>query len=185
MKIRIALHELGLSYEDSPVDLRQRENRQPAYRAIHPRGQVPALEDEGAVLWESGAILAWLIEKTGKLMPKEPRARARAWSLLFHESAAFQPLAGEYFFDRAVAPKLGLKHDPEGVEKASKKIGRELDILETVLLEGPYLAGDFSAADIAYSVWFPTLDLGERPRLSAWFDRVKTRPSWTEQNWAY
>ena len=185
MKVRLALAELGEPYEEVKVDLGSRENRQASYLAIHPRGQVPALVDGDSKVWESGAVLAWLAERSGRLMPTDPASRAKAWSLLFYESAEFQGFASSHFGYHVVAPHFGFPRDEEGFAAAKQKIGRSLDLLQGQLAEGPYLCGEFSIVDCAYAPWFPVIDLGSHPALAAWFARVKARSSWTSLQWAY
>lgn len=185
MKVRLALAEADVQYTFVEVELGKRANRTPEYLALHPRGQVPVLVDDGVPIWESGACLLWIAERSGKLLAASGAGRARALSLLFFESAAFQHAAEPFFRERALVPHFNMPPKPEALEAAHKPMGRHLDLLEAQLGDGPFLVGDLSIADLAFAPWLPVLDLGERPRVRAWFDRLRTRPSWTSLAWAY
>jgi GST-like protein len=185
MKIRLALAELGEPWEDRTVDLAAREHRSPEFLALNPRGKVPVLVDDGAAIWESGAILAWLVERTGRLFPREPAARAQAWSLLFYESAVFQDPASEFFGYHVVAPTFGRPRDEAGYERAQKPMARCLDLLEGQIGEREWLAGEFSVVDCAFAPWFTAIPTESHPRLRAWFHRMKARSSWTSLDWKY
>lgn len=185
MKVRLALAEAAVEHRFVEVDLAKRANREEGYLALHPRGQVPVLVDDGVPIWESGACLLWIAERSGQLLAPSGADRARALSLLFFESAAFQAAAEPSFRERALVPIFGLTPKPEAMEAAAKTLGRHLDLLERLLADAPFLAGELSIADLAFAPWLPVLDLGERPRVLAWFERLRRRPSWTGLPWAY
>ena len=181
-KIRLALEELGLEYERVKVDIVKGEHKSDRYRAIHPRQKVPALEIDGVTLWESGAILAYLGEREGRLWPDSNSGRATALNLLFMEGAAFQDLAGVFFFNRKVLPSIGKEGDPQRVAAAQKKIDPLLHILSETLGEEDYLLGDFSLVDLAYAPWLPGLDLDAFPAVAAWRARLMSREAWVRSN---
>ena len=183
-KVRLALEELEVPYEYVNGDLRKREQRTPEFTALNPRQKVAVLVDGDAVLFDSGAALLWLAETSGKLLPTSRPQRARALSLLCIEGAAFQDSAGQYFYNRVVAPFYSMKETPEDLAAARPKMEKLLDVLEGQLT-GDYLAGEFGIVDCAYAPWFPVLDIGERPKLQAWFERVKARPAWSRCAWTY
>ena len=184
-KVRLALEELGLSYELSPVNLTTRAQKEPGYLDIHPRGKVPALEIDGTVLWESGAALLYLGEREQRLWPSSGPDRATALNLLFLESSAWQAQASAYFYNRVVMPFIGAQPDKSRVEKASKKIHPLLDLLDRQLGQSDYLLGEFSLVDCAYAPWLPVLDLETFPSLERWRSRLTQRASWQACEFTY
>jgi GST-like protein len=184
-KVRMALEELGLPYERHEVDLTTNIQKGAEYRAINPRGKVPALVDEEAILWESNACLNYLGHKTGRLWPQDDKGLAEALSLLHFESAAFQDLAGTHFFNLVVLPRVGQKGDPERVAKAAKKLQALLDLLEQRLEGKNYLLGDFSLVDLAFAVWLPVIDLSAHGNCRAWRTRLMARPAWKACEFVY
>ena len=184
-KIRLALEELGLDYELVEVDLFSGAHKKSEYLEISPRGKVPALETDGAVLWDSGAILAYLAGREKRLWPGDPSGQAKALNLLFLESGAFQDPAGAFFWERVVLPKLGKPGDPERLAKCRKKLEPLFQILSDHLGDQDYLLGDFSLVDCAYAPWLPVLDLDEYPQLAAWRTRLQARPSWEACQFPY
>ena len=169
-------------YERVKVDIVKGEHKSDHYREIHPRQKVPALEIDGVTLWESGAILTYLGEREGRLWPDSNSGRATALNLLFMEGAAFQDLAGVFFFNRKVLPSIGKDGDPQRVAAAQKKIDPLLQILSDTLGEGDYLLGDFSLVDLAYAPWLPWLDLDAFPAVAAWRTRLMSREAWVRSN---
>ncbi|MEC9071179.1 MAG: glutathione S-transferase family protein [Myxococcota bacterium] len=176
-KVRWALEELEMPYELVKVDLGTGAQRSAGFTDISPRGKVPALEIDGAVLWDSNAILTYLGQREGRLWPSEPEDLARALNLLFMEASIFQDLAGAHFYQRVVKPFMGREPDLSSVERADRRIQPLYDVLEAHLERGPYLLGEFSLVDCSYGPWLPSLNLNERPRLKEWRDRLATRPA--------
>ena len=174
-KVRWALEELGLPYELHEVDLALGAQRETGFRAISPRGKVPALEIDGAALWDSNAILTYLGQREARLWPSEPGGLARALNLLYLEASAFQDLAGGHFYQRVVKPFMDREPDMDSIARASRRIQPLYDILEDHLRDGPYLLGEFSLVDCSYGPWLPCLDLDERPLLLEWRDRLAGR----------
>jgi len=185
-KVRFALEEIGCTYELKTVDLFERENMNDSFRALSPRGKVPALRlDDGSILWESGAALTWLGQTHQRLWPQSSRGQADALNLLFMESAAFQEQAGVHFFNRVVLPTIGKRADETRVLKASQKIKPLLQLLSNQLADRPFLLGDISVVDCAYAPWLPVLYLDEFPRLAAWRDRLESRDAWARCDFRY
>ena len=181
-RVRIALLEKGVPYEDVIVDLPGGALRTPEFRRLNPFGQVPVLEDGGLVLFESVAILEYLEERhpTPALMPTDVRLRAatRQWMLT----------AGDYLlgpFHRWLARFFDPDHaNPADVERAREEIASHLDVLEKVLADQDHLTGSFSLADVCYAPFACDLEtaqlgalLAERPRVQAWVERLNARPS--------
>ena len=147
-KVRWALEELEMPYELVKVDLGTGAQRSSGFTAISPRGKVPALEIDGAVLWDSNAILAYLGQREGRLWPCEPAELARALNLLFMEASAFQDLAGAHFYQRVVKPFMGRDPDISSVERAARRIQPLYDVLEAHLERGP-ISWESSASSTA------------------------------------
>jgi GST-like protein len=183
VKVAIALEEMGLAYVLKPVNLRKGEQKQETFIALNPNGKVPVLVDEVEgerfVLTESAAILVHLAEKTGKLLPVSPAARARVFEQLFFHASGLSPAFGNAGFFKRSSP------EPQPVAEArfTSEAERMLGLLEAKLAGQPFAAGDaFTIADIAHFGWlwrrqFPGLTLEGRPNLSCWYDAVAARPA--------
>jgi len=184
-KVRLALVELGLDHEVVRVDLTAGEQKTAAYLSVNPRGKVPALEVDDTVLWESGAALAYLGQREGRLWPDTPGELAMAMNLLFLESSAFQDQASVYFYNRVVLPFVGAEPDLDRVKNAARKIQPLFQVLSDQLGDNHFLLGEFSLVDCAYAPWLPVLDLEEFPRLTAWSKRLVSRPSWAACEFTY
>ena len=183
----IALEELGLDYRLHPIDISKREGRNsPDYLKLSPIGQVPAMVDSDGPggktikLFESVAILLYLAEKTGELLPDDPVAHWEAvqWAV-YHAGSTNVMLTQLYWFINHAPeqPPFALEHYREESERRLGALDRALDGRE-------WLAGEFSIADIAHypsinsMEWFNLgIDLGAFPDLSAWRDRMTARPA--------
>jgi GST-like protein len=183
----IALEELGLDYRLHPIDISKREGRNSTdYLKLSPIGQVPAIVDSDGPggkrikLFESVAILLYLAEKTGKLLPDDPVAHWEAvqWAV-YHAGSINVMLTQLYWF---------INHAPEqpvfAIEHYREESVRRLGALDHTLDGREWLAGEFSIADIAHypsinsMEWFNLgIDLGAFPNLNAWRDRVTARPA--------
>ncbi len=177
-KVSVALEELGLPYEVRKVDLRAGEQKQPAFLAINPNGRVPALVDDGFAIFESGAILLYLAEKTGKLMPTDVQGRSRVVQWLMFQMGGIGPMMGQ--------ANVFFRYFPEKIQPAIDRYQGEVRRLFTVLdrqLGGnDYLAGDYSIADIANWCWARTyswsgVSIDGLPHLKRWIDRIAERPA--------
>jgi len=195
LKLRFALAEAGVEYEFVPVDLANGEQRTPAFLAMNPHGKVPVLLDGTFALPESDAILWYIAEKfpDAKLLPAagglsgaEARARVMQWCNF--ASTALYPAYADFW---TYALGAAEKRLPWAAELAQQKLTRHLDLLETVLAGRQFLAGPdagtLSIADLSNASMVNTLKLklpfdpfAARPHLSAWFERVTSRPSWTK-----
>jgi len=183
-RIRIALHEKRLPCEDVIVDLPGGALHTPEFRRLNPFGQVPVLEDDGLVLYESIAILEYLEERhpTPALLPAgDPIARARIRQLMLaagdYLTSPFHRWLAQFFTPEAT-------WDRADQVRARDEIGHHLDVLEATLDGHDYLVGAFSLADVCYAPFtceLETARLGEklatRPRVRAWVDRLNARPS--------
>lgn len=183
VKVPIALEEMGLAYQLKPVNVHKGEQRQDAFIALNPNGKVPVLVDDvdgdRFVLTESAAILVYLAEKTGKLLPESGAARARVFEQLFFHASGLSPAFGNAGFFKRSAP------EPQPVAEArfTGEAERMLGLLDAKLGSHAFVAGEnFTIADIAHFGWlwrrqFPEVTLDERPNLSRWYDEVAERPA--------
>ena len=182
-KISIMLEECGLDYTMIPVDIGRGDQFKPEFLAISPNNRMPAIVDhdvegEPVSVFESGAILMYLAEKTGRFLPANPRARFEVMQWVFWQVGGLGPMAGQ----------LGhfTNYAPEKIEYARKRYGDEynrlLGIIEKQLASRDYLCGDYSIADMASWPWVVVHErlrqsLNEFPRVSAWDERMKARPA--------
>lgn len=181
-KISIALEELGLPYEVRPVNIGRDEQFAPEFLALNPNHKIPVIEDsEGPdgqpiVLFESGAILIYLAEKTGRLLPVEPRARYLALQWLMFQMGGVGPMFGQRHHFRNNAP-----HEKYGIERYTKETHRLYKVLDARLAQARYLAGDdYTIADIATYPWvarwqWHELDWADVPAVRRWFDEIGAR----------
>jgi GST-like protein len=187
-KVMIALEELDLDYRLVFVDLSKGEHRDPANLAGAIHGKVPVLRDdapadggEAVTIFESGAILQYLAEKTGRLLPVEPRARMETMQWLFWQMGGLGPIGGQVWHFRALAPKLEPDTDFRYPRSRYNNMLRALwDVMEQRLDGREFLAGDYSIADIACFPWIRYLapdDAQKYARLLAWRDRIEARPA--------
>ena len=182
-KIHIALEELGLDYEIVPVNIREGEQFKPEFLAITPNHRIPAIIDtEGPGgplrLFESGAILIYLAEKTGRLLPAHPAARALALQWLMFQMASVGPMFGQHGHFASYAPeKL-----PYAIDRYAKEVSRILRVLDKRLAEAEWLSGnDYSVADIATFPWTRSaaargVDMKALPHVSRWHAALEARP---------
>lgn len=180
----IALEELGLDYALHSVNVRKGEQKAAAFLALNPAGKVPVLVDtsqDGSqpVLSESAAILVYLAEKTGRLLPAAGPARARVFEQLFFHASALSPALGNAGFFKRSSPES----QPIAEARFSTEANRLLALLDTRLADQPFVAGDtLSIADIAHWGWlwrreFAGVTFDATPHLARWFDTLATRPA--------
>lgn len=181
VKVTIALEELDLPYTLHGVNLRKGEQKTPEFLALNPNGKVPVLvETEQAFsLTESAAILVFLAEKTGRLLPTQGEARARVFEQLFFHASGLSPAFGQSgFFQRFAATP-----EPIALERFSTEANRTLHVLDTVLEKNRFVAGDeFTIADIAHFGWlwrrgFPNITLDDTPHVARWYADIESRPA--------
>ena len=180
-KISIALEELGLPYELRVLDFSASEQKQEWFLAICPNGRIPAIIDHGAddfAVFESGAILVYLAEKTGKLLPADRKGRSLVLQWLMFQMAGIGPMMGQ--------ANVFYRYFPEKIQPAIDRYHGEVKRLFRVLdrrLEGhEFLAGDYSIADIANWAWVRTwkwsgVPLDDLPHLSRWLEQIRARPA--------
>ncbi len=180
-KVSIALEELGLPYEFRHIDLVKREQKEPWFLELNPNGRIPVIVDHGAndlVLFESGAILVYLAEKTGRLLPRTEPARSRVIQWLMFQMSAVGPMMGQ--------ANVFFRYFPEKIQPAIDRYQNEsrrlFEVLNTELGRTEYLAGDYSIADIATWPWVRShanqgVDLADYPQVARWFETIGARPA--------
>ena len=180
-KISIALEELGLPYTVHVVNLAALEQKRPEFLAISPNGRIPAIVDREAgdfAVFESGAILIYLAEKTGRLMPSDTKGRSLVLQWLMFQMAGIGPMMGQAnVFFRYLPEKI-----PLAIDRYQGEVRRLFGVLDTRLAEHEYLAGDYSIADIANWAWVRThkwsgVDLDGLPHLQRWVEQLAARPA--------
>mgnify|MGYP000677634085 CR=1 FL=1 len=183
-KIHIMLEETGLAYKVIWVDIDRGDQFKPAFLKISPNNKIPAIVDhdgpdgESIALFESGAILMYLAEKTGRFLPTEPRARIEVLTWLFFQMGNVGPMLGQAHHFRAYAPE----RIPYAVDRYTNEAGRIYGILDHRLAIHQYLAGDYSIADMATFPWIRLherqgQDMADFPNLKRWFDTIEARPA--------
>ncbi len=183
-KIHIMLEETGLAYRLHWVDLRKGEQFDAEFLKISPNNKIPVILDRdgpgGAPIsvFESGAILIYLAEKTGKFLPAEIRARTEVLQWLMFQVGGVGPMLGQAHHFRAYAREK----IPYAVERYTNEGARIYRVLDKRLSECEYLAGEYSIADMAVFPWIRLherqgQDMADHPHLSRWFETVAARPA--------
>lgn len=185
-KITLFLEETGLPYRLHRVDLKSGDQFQPAFLAISPNNKMPAIVDSQPVdggaplsVFESGAILQYLAEKTGKLLSKELRERTSTLQWLFWQMAGFGPMLGQNHHFTHFAPQPV----PYAIERFQQETKRLYTVLNSQLEKNAYISGEnYSIADIATYPWVVSherqrIDLADYPAVRNWFERIKNRPA--------
>ena len=179
VKIPIALEELGLPYDLRPVNIRQGEQRSPAYLALNPNGKVPLLVDGALTLGESGAILVHLAETNGRLLPADPAGRAKAMEWLFVQLSGTGPAFGQSGYWR----RLASERNEEAIARYQGESDRLADLIDAHLRDNEWFAGaEHSIADIAHFGWFWRREFAgvtfeARPHLARWYAAMEARPA--------
>ena len=180
-KVSIALEELALPYTLKVLDLAKNEQKLPAFLAINPNGRIPAIVDRTAgdfAVFESGACLMYLAEKTGQLMPTDPQGRSRVVQWLMFQMGGVGPMMGQAnVFYRYFPEKI-----PAAIDRYQGESKRLLRVLDGHLQQHEYLAGDYSIADIAHWAWVRThrwsgVEIDDPPHLQRWLEAIRTRPA--------
>ena len=182
LKISICLEELGLRYDVHRIYLGG-EQKTPEFTRLNPNNKIPVLIDDGFVLTESNAILIYLAEKTGKLLPKESKSRAKVVEAMIFQASSLGPMFGQLM----VFAGAWNNEFPPVTSRYVKEMNRILSVLEARLQGQTYFVGDeFTTADIAMLPWiravFVTpfgqmLSLSDKSNLNAWWKRVSVRPA--------
>lgn len=182
-KISIALEELGLDYETKWVHLDREEQMSAEFLALNPNHKIPVLEDDGQVIWESGAILLHLGERhdpNGIILPKDPKTRMDAIQYAFFQTGGVGPNLGRL---GAALRKEGEKN-LEMIQIFGDEIKRLVGVIDRILADDrEYLAGPYSIGDIMHFPWLQIMkNLGSREildleRVSNWLARIEARPA--------
>jgi len=180
-KVSIALEELGLPYNLHAIDLLSGAQKQPAFLAMNPNGRIPVLVDRDAgdfAVFESGAILLYLAEQTGKLIPSDVKGRSLVVQWLMFQMSAVGPMMGQ--------ANVFFRYFPEKLEPAIKRYQNEsrrlFEVLDRRLGEVEWLAGDYSIADIATWPWvriheWPGVPVDGLSNLQRWMAAMAARPA--------
>jgi GST-like protein len=186
-KVLIALEELELPYTIKWTDIRSGDQFLPEYLRINPNAKVPAIVDHDGPggrplpVFESGAILLYLAEKTGRLLPKEPAARWEALCWVFWQVANQGPMVGQATHFVRYAPAQGIEYEyAQG--RYLNEVRRLYQLMDDKLRDVEYLAGEYSIADIACFPWTRVAaghgtDVADFPHVKAWMDRISSRPA--------
>ena len=183
-KITIFLEETGLPYAIKPVNIGKGEQFAPEFLAISPNNRIPAIVDHepadgGAPLslFESGAILQYLAEKTGRLLPRDLRGRWECLQWLYWQMGGLGPFAGQNHHFRHYAPE---KY-PYAIDRYVRETGRLYAVLNKRLADRAFIIGDYSIADIACYPWVQPVrqgqDIVDFPHLGRWLAEIKARPA--------
>ena len=180
-KASITLEELEFPYEVHAIDLSSGEQKKPWFTAINPNGRIPAIVDRGNgdfAVFESGAIMIYLAEKAGRLLPTDEKGRSRVMQWLMFQMGGLGPMMGQAnVFNRYFPEKI-----PAAIDRYLRESRRLLEVLDGHLADNEYLAGDYSIADIANWSWahihdWPGVDVEGLDHLQRWMDAVGARPA--------
>jgi GSH-dependent disulfide-bond oxidoreductase len=184
-KVHIALEELGIPYTIVPVAIGKGEQFRPEFLAITPNHRIPAIVDPDGpggkrfTLFESGAILIYLAEKAGRLIPRDPAARYTCLQWVMFQMGGVGPMFGQYGHFHSYAPEK----IPYAMERYANEVKRLHRVLDKRLGEAEWLAGDeYSIADIITYPWlrFPErrdIDFADYPNVKRWFEAIDARPA--------
>ena len=180
-KVSIALEELALPYTLHALSLSAGDQRRPGFLAISPNGRIPAIVDRELgdfAVFESGAILVYLAEKTGRLMPADVKGRSRVMQWLMFQMGGIGPMMGQAnvfyrYFPEKIQPAIDRYHG---------ECRRLFHVLDGQLKDQEYLAGDYSIADIANWAWVRThrwsgIEVDDLPHLKRWLTAIRARPA--------
>jgi GST-like protein len=185
-KITLFLEEAGLPYRIHPINIGKDEQFQPHFLKISPNNRIPAIVDhtpsdggEPLSLFESGAILLYLAEKTGRFLPQDLRGRQECLQWLFWQMGGLGPMAGQnHHFNRFAPEKL-----PYAIQRYVKETARLYGVLDKRLADRTYVAGsEYSIADMAIYPWidrhpWQEQNLDDFPNLKRWYQAIKDRPA--------
>ena len=177
-KISIALEELGLPYEVRAIDFAAQEQKADWYVKLNPNGRIPTLDDDGFIMFESGAILIYLAEKTGKFLPRDVHDRSRVLQWLMFQMSGIGPMMGQAnvffrYFPEKIQPVI---------ERYQREVMRLFGVLDRQLASHEYIAGQYSIADMALWPWvsgyeWSGVSVAEFPSLERWLALVGARPA--------
>ena len=191
LKAKLFLEEAGIPYREVLLSLNRGDQFKPEFAALSPNNRIPAIVDHepaggGAPLtmFESGAIMLYLAEKTGRLISADVHGRGDVLQWLFWQMAALGPMAGQAGYFRVYAPE----HVPFAIERYTKEVTRLYGVLDRRLADREYIAGELSIADVACYPWIvPHAGHGQQiaafPHLHRWFQSMQSRPA-TQRTYA-
>ena len=183
-KVAIFLEEAGLEYNVVPVDIGAGDQYDPEYLKISPNNKMPAIVDpegpdgEPISVFESGAILIYLAEKTGEFFPQAIRERYNALEWLMFQMGSVGPMLGQAHHFRQYAPE----EIPYAIDRYTNEAARIYGVIDRRLADRDYFVGDYSVVDMAVYPWIvPYENQGQRledyPNLARWFERISERPA--------
>jgi GSH-dependent disulfide-bond oxidoreductase len=180
-KASITLEELALPYKVRRIDFDKKEQKEPWYLKINPNGRIPAIVDHdngGFAVFESGALMIYLAEKAGKLLPKDVKGRSLVIQWLMFQMGGIGPMMGQANVFYRYAPE----RIPYAIDRYQREVRRLLEVLDTRLADNEFLAGDYSIADIANFAWvrgykWSGVTLDGLGNLTRWLDAIAERPA--------
>jgi len=180
-KASITLEELAIPYKVRRIDFEKREQKEPWYLKINPNGRIPTIVDHGSggfAVFESGALMIYLAEMAGKLLPADVKGRSLVIQWLMFQMGGIGPMMGQANVFYRYAPE----RIPYAIERYQREVRRLFEVLETRLKEHEFLAGDYSIADIASWSWvrgykWSGVTLDGLPHLTRWLEAIGARPA--------
>jgi GSH-dependent disulfide-bond oxidoreductase len=179
-KASIMLEEIGLPYNVHVIDITKNDQFSPEFIAINPNSKIPAIvdRDNDITVFESGAILVYLAEKTGKLIPADQKSRFQVIEWLMFQMASIGPMFGQLSHFKRFAPEP----IPYAIQRYEKETLRLYAVLDNQLAKHEYICGEYSIADIATYPWvavyeFQGLTLDNHPHLKRWVETLQQRPA--------
>lgn len=178
-KVSIMLEETGLAYTPHFLKLSDQDQKAPEFLAINPNGRIPAIVDDGFAVFESGAILVYLSEKTGKFGGNDAQQRSVVMQWLMWQMGGLGPMMGQLNVFKRYFPE----NIPAAIDRYERESYRLFSVLEARLTDSAYVAGDdYTIADMACWPWvaghgWSGLTLDQHPRLKAWHDNIMQRPA--------
>ena len=180
-KASITLEELGLPYKVRRIDFNKKEQKEPWYLKINPNGRIPTIVDHGNggfAVFESGALMIYLAEKAGRLLPTDVKGRSLVIQWLMFQMGGIGPMMGQANVFYRYAPE----RIPYAIDRYQREVRRLFEVLETQLTDHEFLAGDYSLADIANWSWvrgykWSGVTLDGLPNLTRWLNAIAERPA--------
>ncbi len=179
-KASVMLEEVQLPYNVHKIDITKNDQFTPEYVAINPNSKIPAIvdQDTGIAVFESGAILIYLAEKTGKFLPTDQKGRFEVLEWLMLQMGGVGPMSGQLNHFKRFAPEK----IPYAIQRYEKETLRLYSVLDKQLTNREFICGDYSIADIATYPWiaiyeFQELTLDNHPHLKRWVETMQQRPA--------
>jgi GST-like protein len=180
-KVAVTLEEMALLYETRLLNLQAQEHKEDWFLAINPNGRIPVIRDhdaDGLTVWESGAIMIYLAEKTGRLLPTDKTNRYAAMQWLMFQMGGVGPMMGQ----ANIFSRYWPEHLPNVISRYRNEGRRLMQVLNRRLGEVEFLADEYSIADIANFCWarmcnFPGVQTDDLPHLTRWIEAIEARPA--------